>query len=468
MKLLNKLAFIVFSTTISYSNSLMVYQDKSIYTYVPTTTYIGFAKGIKAKCEGSSIGLRSMLKCDESNALCKESLNIEEMKKRLSSIQYNGQMLDTMLTLAKPTKIDARSWIDSARELAKEKSNLLFEEKSVQSELTLNQTEFQKKVSSSKALQSKKLCQGELELTLPRQGLSFSISYEANIDKKQIEVTQYLNILNRSGVDIEASSATFYYRLGHQYVRPANFKPWIASKYVAQDRLMKRNVMSDMLATPMSAMVYKKEVKNVATYIDAREYSVKNLKLPSIGMPLEVKILSWSSELSCKLKSYPYLRASAFEVCSFKPKYQIERNSWRVKSKDKIINENVIGKYNEGSYNIYTKRDEDLKIKREKIVDKERETGFFGGIARKKDGFIVTVNNKSNRVKKLTIVERIPTSNSDEIEVKLLSIRSKEKVDYRLLKDGKIEINLNLKANESKKIEILFELIYDKKLKIRY
>jgi len=476
MKLSNKLALIIFSTTISYSNSLMVYQDKSIYSYVPTATYIGFAKGIKAKCDGSSVSLQTMLKCDESNALCKESLHIEDMKKRLSTIQYNGEALDTMLTLAKPTKIDARSWIDSAREFSTEKSNLLYEEARIQSELVLKQNEFKKKVSSLKALQSRELCQGELELTLHRNLLSFSTAYKASIEKNQIEVTQYLNIVNRSGIKIEVDSATFYNRLAHQYVRPLHFSPWVVSTYSMEEDINKKRIAlrkkledsTTMKTMSKRRMAFDDEVQNVATYVDAREYTIKNLNLPSTGMPLEVEVLSWSSEVTCKLKAYPYLSTDAFEVCSFKPKYQIEQNSWKVNSENQVINENAVGEYDGSKYSIYTKRDEDLKIERKKIVDKEKETGFFGGNARKKDGFVITVSNKSNRVKKVTLVERIPTSNTEEIKSKLLSVKSKNGIDYKLLKNGQVEIKLNLKAQESKKVEILFELNYDKDLNIRY
>jgi hypothetical protein len=469
MKLSNGLLLLMFSSSLTYSSSLMVYQDKSTYSHVPSTTYIGFAKGLKAKCNGNSVELGNMFKCSSSDALCQDSVEMEEMNKRLSTISYNNEILDTMLTISKPSKIDATGWINSAKELAKEKSNLFYEEKNIQNNLEIKQKEFTKKVSSTKAVQTKELCNGELELTFPSNSLSFSTSYKANIEANKIEVTQYLNILNRSGVDIEVDNATFYYRLAQQYVRPAHFNPWVVSKYVPQDRLLKKRVMSDVVvSSSMSAIVSYDDASNIATYVDAREYNVTNLKLPSTGNALEVELISWSSELSCKLKAYPYLRASVFEVCSFKPKYQIEQNRWRVKSNKETINENAIGEYVNSTYNIYTKKDDDLKIVRAKIVDKERETGFFGGTARKKDGFVVTVSNKSNRVKKLTVVERIPTANTDEIEVKLLSVKSKETVDYRLLKDGKIEINLNLKANESKKIEILFELVYDKKLKIKY
>ncbi len=112
--------------------------------------------------------------------------------------------------------------------------------------------------------------------------------------------------------------------------------------------------------------------------------------------------------------------------------------------------------------------EEDIKILRKPIVQKERETGIFGGTARKKDGFVLTLTNKSDRSKTLTLVDRIPASTTDEIKVKLLSINFDKKIDYKMLKNGKIEMKIILGANETKKIEVLFEISYDKELKINY
>ncbi len=468
MKLSTNLALLLLSSTFLHSSSLLVYQDKSIYNYNQKNTYIGFVKNVKAKCNGENVRLKTMLKCPLNQTLCQESNSIKDIQNRLNTIRYNGEILDSILKIAKPTKIDANGWIKSAKELAKEKSNLLLKEQNTQEDLTLKKTLFKKKVTSFKAIESENTCTNEFKLILPRNALSFSTSYEAEIDNKNIEVTQYLNILNRSGIDIVADSVTFYQRMAYQYVRPVHFKPWIVGKYAPINRKMKKSISSDLLTAPIRSMSFKNKIENIASYIDAREYKIDNLNLPSTGISLDIKVLTWSSKLTCKLKAYPYLRANAFEVCSFEPKYQIEKNSWKVKNKQKTINDNAVGEYEDRNYNIYTKRDDDLNIKREKIVDKERETGFFGGSEQKKDGFILTINNKSNKIKNLTVIERIPTSNTDEINVKLLSIKSNDKVNYKLLKDGKIEINLTLKAKVTKKIEILFELSYDKKLKVRY
>ena len=144
--------------------------------------------------------------------------------------------------------------------------------------------------------------------------------------------------------------------------------------------------------------------------------------------------------LDCKLKAFPYINTKAFHVCSFTPKYQIDTNSWKVKSGTEVINERAVGEYRDGKYNLYTQIEEDIKILRKPIVQKERETGIFGGTARKKDGYTLTLTNKSDKVKTLTLIERIPTSTTEEIKSKLLSINAEKKVDYKMLEDGEIEM----------------------------
>ena len=169
-----------------------------------------------------------------------------------------------------------------------------------------------------------------------------------------------------------------------------------------------------------------------------------------------------------KTELFAYRNSNAFEVCSFKPKFQIEKNRWKISDDGKIINESAIGEYEKENYRLYTQIDQDIKVVRKKIVQKERETGIFGGTARKKDGFTLTIINKSDKEKKLLVTERIPTSSTEKIKVKLLSVHGTKTVDYNLLKDGKLKMNVVLAPNETQKIEVLFEISYDKDLKIDY
>ena len=472
MKLSTSLTLLLLTSGLSAS-SLSVYQDQSLYSYKQKSTYIGFIKGVQAKCDGENTALSVMTLCPENEKLCKELRSIEESQKKLNTIQYNGEILDTMIKLPQPTEFDANAWIKSAKHLGEEKANLLFEEKKMKELLQIKRSAFQKKVSSQKPLKTEIFCKNELELTLNRRHITFSTSYEANIDnKKEIKVTQYLKLLNRSGIDIEADTASFYYRAARQYVRPVNFRPWIVSEYKESVRRHKakktmQNIASD---APMRtlAMTASEEVIPRVSYVDAREYKIEHLKLPSTGLPLDVEVLSWKSPLNCEIKAYPYVNTKAFQLCSFTPKYQIDSHQWKIKEGSDIFNENAQGEYKKGQYTLYTKVEDDIKIQRKQIVNKERETGIFGGTERKKDGFVLTVTNKSNKAKTLTLVDRIPTSATDKIEVKLLNVKANKKVHYKMLKDGKMEMKLTLDAQESRKIEVLFEISYDKDLKVSY
>lgn len=319
-------------------------------------------------------------------------------------------------------------------------------------------------------MKTERLCKKELLLQIPYGNISFSTRYEADIEENEVTVTQNLAITNRSGIDIEADTAMFYYRLANQYVRPVHFSPWVVSKFVPRTAKMYKNTSADMALSMKaeSAMGGDIAPAPVVSYEDAREYKITNLSLPSTGVPLEVEVLSWKSALECEIKAYPYVNTKAFQVCSFTPKYQIDANKWKITSGTEVMNENAVGEYRDRKYQLYTKVEEDIKILRQPIVQKERTTGIFGGTARKKDGYTLTLTNKSDKVKTFTVVERIPTSTTTEIKSKLLSITSKNKVDYILLKDGEIEIPVTLAVHETKKIDVLFEISYDKDLKVRY
>ena len=475
MRLMKSSLTLFFTGTLGYASSLAVYQDNSFYSYTPKTNFIGFTQNVKAKCEGSTLSLVPMLNCPPASRLCQVLSTVESTKEALNVVTANSKVLEQFISLPQPKSIDAKRWINSAKLLGKEEARLAEKQIDLNKKLQQEKMVFSKQAPSQEAKNSANSCAKNLELTLPYGQISFSTSYEANIEEKVVDVTQYLHITNRSGIDIKADVANFYYRSAKQYVRPIHFSPWIVSKVVPSPKRISKSKSRRLFekdSLPMMSMAMEEmeapSVEPVAIYEDAREYKINNLTLPSSGVPLDVKVLTWETALECGIKAYPYANASAFEVCSFTPKYQIDDNRWKVLVGKEVINEKAIGEYREKSYDIYTKVDDDIQIEREAIVERERETGIFGGTARKKDGFTLTLTNKSNKTKTFSIVERIPTSSTSEITSKLLSITSKQKVTYKMLKNGEIELPITLAANESRKIEVLFELSYDKDVKVKY
>ncbi len=477
MTLSKSLISLLLGAGILHASSLAVYQDKTFYTYKAQQNFIGFAQNLQVKCKGNALPVGEMSLCPSEERLCKLLTKVEHLEAKEASVQANIKVLEQLISLPQPNTFDAAAWINAAKLTAEEEARLATLALKLKKEINIEQNNFRKQAPRRVALQTLKACQSEVEVTIP-YGIHFSTFYEANIkEDNEIEVTQYISILNRSGIDIQADDANFYYRSSNPYVNPIHFNPWIVSKYVSKPKRMYKksmlkNARADMAMVAEESMMLDGAAATpsalIASYEDAREYKIQNLTLPSSGEPLDVKLLTWKAPLSCDIRAYPYVNTRAFHVCSFAPKFQIDTNRWKIKSSDVVLNENAIGEYRDGRYNLYTKVEEDIQLQRMPIVQKERETGIFGGTARKKDGFTLTLTNKSDKAKTLTVIDRIPTSTTEEIKSKLLSVKSEKNVDYKLRKNGKIEIHVALAAHESKKIEILFEISYDKDLKVSY
>jgi hypothetical protein len=460
------------SSGLGHASSLAIYQDSATYTFQPKESFIGFAKGLEAKCKGNVIPLKASTACPSEDRLCQELTTLKATAQKLKATQANIKVLNTLISLPQPTSFDASAWLEAAKRVGTEQAKLSLEESIFKQELVLRSKDFKRQAPTQNTLSVTEPCQQEVELTLPYGQLSFSSFYEADItDKKSVSVTQYLSITNKSGIDMQADDAMFFYRPSHRYIRPIHFSPWIVSKYTppVQRNYAKAKRAIAMDAEPMLEMVTAgASPAPVAKYLNAREYQIKDLSLPSTGMPIDVQVTQWDAPLECDIHVYPYRNTTAFHTCSFTPKLQIDSNQWRVKAKGNTINDRAVGEYREGKYRLYTEAELDIKVERKPIVKREKTTGIFGSTARKKDGFTVKVTNKSDKPKTVTVTERIPTSTTEEIKVKLLDVKSDKKVNYRLLKDGEIEIKVTLSAHENKKIEVLFEISYDKDLKVSY
>ncbi len=461
--------------SLALASSLAVYQDSARYTFSPGNDgFIGFARNATAKCKGSTVALEPRIDCPEDARLCKELSSLKETEKAHKAVQANIAVLKTFVSLPQPTSLDAQSWIEAARRIGKEQAELTAKESLLERKFLLETKSFGKQAPTQQALYLHTTCPEEITLELPYGQLSFSTYYKADIGEgKEIGVTQYLALTNRSGIDMKAQKATFYYRQAHRYISPVHFSPWIVRKYEPE---MKRyyvkkavqRVQADEPMVQMAAAAVKNASAPAAQYLSAREYQINDLLLPSTGEPVNVKVTAWKAPMKCMLRAYPYRNRTAFRVCSFKPKTQIENNRWKISNGERIVNDRAVGEYDEEVYRLYTATDPDVKIVRKPLVKKERTTGIFGSTVRKKDGYTLLLTNKSDKIKEMIVTERIPASTTEEIKVKLLAVKSDGKVDYDVSKEGKIEMHIALKAHESKKIEILFEISYDKDVKIKY
>lgn len=469
MKFCKTIAILTLATSLGYASSLHIYRDSTVYTFQAENTFIGFSEGLKATCKGKEIPLHKKLECPEEERLCKALNEMILTAKNKKTAEENIRVLNTFISLPQPETMDASAWINTARTLSAELSKLAVEEKLLLHTLTLQTKAFEKQAPSKEAMYLHQTCSNDIEVTLPYGQVNFESFYEADItDNKNITVTQYLSVTNRSGIDIYADEADFYYRDAKQYLPIVHFYPWVVSKYepkVKSYALSKRSVAAMDAAVPMPVV---EESRPATEYVASREYRVKNLSLPSTGTPVDIEVTQWKSPMQCDIRVFPYRSSTVFHTCDFTPKLQIDTNKWKVKNGEKIVNDISTGEYYEGKYRLYTKVEHNVEVERKPIVQKERTTGIFGSTARKKDGYTLTITNKSDAKKALIVTERIPISTTEEITVKLLEVKSAKRVNYKLLKENELEIKLSLAPNESYNIEVLFEISYDKDLKVNY
>ena len=472
MRYTKALSLLLLGTTLGCASSLSVYQNKARYTFSPKEGFIGLTKGVSGKCSGESVPLQTRDVCPKSEHICTLYMQMRSLGSKTHANTINMRILESLISLPKPTSVDAEVMISAARAIAKEETRLTLEKEKLAQETKRLKKHFAKEARATQPLWLEEPCKKSFELTLPYGYISFDTEYEATLlSDDEVEVTQKLSVLNRSGVDIHASDASFLYRSSDPHLSPVHFSPWIVSerkvypvkkrvRSVAAEALMQNDMGGDI--APVAPAPTK------AHYERSREYTVKNLTLPSTGEPKLIPVMTWKASVTCQNELYAYRNPRVFEVCSFTPKFQIERDRWKVKEGKEIINERAVGEYDGRSYKLYTRQIEDIRVIRKKIVQKERQTGIFGGTARKKDGFTLTLINKSNKAHKLTITERIPTSTTEKIKVKLLSVGGTKTVDYHLLKEGELKINALLAPHETQTIEVRFEISYDKDLKIGY
>jgi hypothetical protein len=297
MQFYKTLTTLVLTGGLSYASSLAIYQDSATYTFQPTESFIGFAKGIEAKCKGNVIPLKASTVCPSDDRLCQELTELKGTAQKLKATQANIKVLNTLISLPQPTSFDASAWIEAAKTIGTEQAKLSLEESTFKQELVLRSKDFKRQAPTQNTLSITESCQKEVELTLPYGQLLFSTFYAADIaDKKSISVTQYLSITNKSGIDMQADDAMFFYRPAHRYIRPIHFSPWIVSKYIPRptrkyEKAKRAIAMDEEQMVGAMSMAVVESPAPVATYLNAREYQIKNLSLPSTGMPIDVQVL---------------------------------------------------------------------------------------------------------------------------------------------------------------------------------
>jgi len=464
---------VVMATGVSAS-TLDIYQDGAKYRMIPAGNYLGFSKGVTAVCEGQDISLTYLGECSQNDRLCKLQNGLKTLALAYDTSRYESETLEKLLSLSKPTQVDAPKWIEAASKIGKQKAELEDRKRQLSQNLQGRKAAFSKQAPSAKPLFLQKKCVGELELGIPAGYIGARLLYEADTsDPDSITVKQYIAFSNQSGIDITAKEANVYAKSYRIYLRPQQFRPWIAQIRQERKHLKKTRAMRTMsyAEAPMMDEGGAAPVAPVANVGDViqmgyKNYHVSGIELPSTGEEIKVKIADYKAAVSCELVSYPYRGAQVYKACSFSPKSPIESHRWRIQKDKRLVSDQAYGVYRDGKYLLNVDVEEEVLIQRNPVVKRDKSSGIFGGSIRKKDGFELALTNLSSQTKTIKIIERIPTSTTDKIKVKLLKVEGAN--SHTLLPDGRLEIKVMLSPKANQKIKVLFELSYDKDTKVSY
>jgi hypothetical protein len=123
MKLYKTFTILILTGGLSHASSLAIYQDSATYTFQPKASFIGFAKGIEAKCEGNVVPLKASTSCPSDDRLCQELTTLKGTAQKLKATQANIKVLNTLVSLPQPTSFDASAWIESAKIVGTDRRN---------------------------------------------------------------------------------------------------------------------------------------------------------------------------------------------------------------------------------------------------------------------------------------------------------------------------------------------------------
>ena len=168
----------------------------------------------------------------------------------------------------------------------------------------------------------------------------------------------------------------------------------------------------------------------------------------------------------------PKVNARSFLACRVSSAKEILAAPMSVYFSGRFVGKTYVSEKKPGEeFEINLGADRDVIIKREKVKDKSQET-FFGKIERltviRELGFKITVENLKDKPVKLKLIDSIPVSKTDKIEVKDVKLAPEPAKTGYQDKEGVMLWETELKPKEKKEISIEFTVTYPKDLPVEF
>jgi uncharacterized protein (TIGR02231 family) len=292
---------------------------------------------------------------------------------------------------------------------------------------------------------------------------------------EDVDLTMFSSINQRTGEDWNKISLSISNVIPLKGVALPTPRSWILD--VARPR---QKVARPSRRAPAAERTLKESMDVAADEGEAKFVQAQRKELPlsfEYKMPQTLNIESRDKEtllpiFSKTLKgefvyfSVPKISPLTFLVCSTNADKELLSGALHVHFGGRFIGKTILTEKKPGeAFKMSLGADREVKVKREKIKDKVKET-YFGKIGRKtvvRDlAFKITAENIKEKPIKIKILDSIPVSRTDRIEVKDLKITPEPAEKNYQDQEGVLLWEFELKPGDKQEIHIEFVVTYPK------
>ncbi|HEC69039.1 MAG TPA: mucoidy inhibitor MuiA family protein [Candidatus Omnitrophica bacterium] len=310
--------------------------------------------------------------------------------------------------------------------------------------------------------------------------VSWKPLYKVNVplDLKEINFTMFAKITQNTGEDWKEVKATISNVLPLRGVTLPSLDTWwldISRGYKYKNGL--KNWGGEKAHTSLQILAFSPQRE--AKFAQAKrvelplsfEYELSQvLNLPSEDRETILPLFSKTLKGEFFHYALPRVNPLTFLVCKAKPDKELLAGYLNVYLGGRFIGKTYLGEKKAGQeFKIPLGADREVKVEKKKIKDEIKET-FFGKIERKtiirKLAYKIVLENLKDKEINIKVLDNIPVSRTDKIEVKDLKINPQPKVKDYQDKKGVNLWEIKLKPEEKKEINIEFTLTYPKEVNI--
>ena len=310
--------------------------------------------------------------------------------------------------------------------------------------------------------------------------VSWKPLYKVNVplDLKEINFTMFAKITQNTGEDWKEVKATISNVLPLRGVTLPSLDTWwldISRGYKYKNGL--KNWGGEKAHTSLQILAFSPQRE--AKFAQAKrvelplsfEYELSQvLNLPSEDRETILPLFSKTLKGEFFHYALPRVNPLTFLVCKAKPDKELLAGYLNVYLGGRFIGKTYLGEKKAGQeFKIPLGADREVKVEKKKIKDEVKET-FFGKIERKtiirKLAYKIVLENLKDKEINIKVLDNIPVSRTDKIEVKDLKINPQPKVRDYQDKKGVNLWEIKLKPEEKKEINIEFTLTYPKEVNI--